>query len=373
MIYRIKCNNENEITNPHQHYQISLRKNDANYLQELCEIISKVSGFSYESIYKYAEKNPYHNIYYMNEAELDSYHYKTLIRRKTKITDKSLYIVLRFNMKMFLQNFIRDVVKNPKFIALVSWIRESESKSYFYLVLKNTTPGKIDEIENEITRICSNKALYNKYGGIKVERAIYWPENIENDPKNEDKYLYRGNLGVCWKIQDLYKDFTDTLYKNWVEDLKEIKTPENVDDLAIFTDIEIEKIETFVKKLDLDFGKYSPKYKSELTIMFFATLAEIISRCMKSSTKTCEYGLNDVYAMIKNTNPTNSYAEYRFWSLFLAPNLQKLGFSIYPNQLTQILSLPSELLYKIYGDRNYIVEKQKKELLNELKDVFPIE
>jgi len=369
MAYRIKCNNKNEITKPQQHYQMSLRKNAEDYLQTLCEIISTVSGFSYESIHKYAEKNPYRNLYYMNEDELNLCNNKVLIRRKTKLTDRSPYIILRFNMKMFLENFIRDVVKNAKFISLVSWIRESESKSYFYLILKNDTLNKINEIENEIIRICSEKEFYNKYGGIKVERSIYWPENIENDLRNEDKYLYRGNLGVCWRIQDIYKDFVDTLPKNWLEALKEIKTPEKTDDLSIFTDLEIEKIEQYVKKLDLDFGKYSVKYKSELTTMFFATLAEIISRCIKSSTKTTEYGLNDVYAMIKNTSPVNSYAEYRFWSLFLAPNLQNQGFNIQSSKLTQILSLPPDLFYKIYGDRNYIVEKQKNDFLNELKDI----
>lgn len=376
MAYRIQCNNTKtdiKRQNSQQHYQISLRKNDPNYLTDLCGIISKISAFSFESIYKYAQKNPYKNIYYMSEEEIKEYNNNTLIRRKTPITDKSFYIVLKFNMKMFLQNFVKDVVKNPMLIALITWIRETPTRSYFYLVLRNISPNKLDEIEAEITRICSNKDMYNKYGGIKVVRSVYWPENIDSDIKNEDKYLYRGNFGVCWKIQDVYKDFIETTPYNWVDTLKSVKTPERLDDLAVFTDLEIEQIEVFVSEFNIDYGKYSPKYKYELKTMFFATLSEILARGLTNTYKIAEYGLNDVYAMIKNTNPSNEYAEYRFWNLFLAPNLQKLGFRIENNTITQHLTIPSTLIEKIYGTPNYTINSVQEEDTSYFDDLEPVE
>ncbi len=368
--YIEKIHKVTNLKDPVEHYQITLRKNDSKYLEHISEIVGKMCWTSPNYSLNLAKENNNKYPFYFTTTNTEEYKQLYKYNKKVHIGNKSPFFGLRFTKKRFLENFIRDSIKNPAVIALAVWMHESSFNNTYIIYIQNCRIFDREEVKEMLANICVKPENYEKYGVITLVEEILLPQNISSIKDDEDKYLYRGNLATAVSFENIYNDFINNnkLY-DIVSELEllggKIK-PKTYEEYI--SEMTLDNICNAIEKYNIEYGYYIDfNSQTDLSTLLLVSMIEIIGKCAEVVDKnpnsivlTIPFYINNIGYYLTTTKTNKNYIAHKVWYNFIIPNLKNILKAEIDDKLPEV-TIPKQVFDAIYvegpntshTDKNY--------------------
>jgi len=327
------CNTSDEKTKYDIHskpYQVMLRQNDKEYISNISYIVATLKNLRESVVRRIAEQNNWNLTIYKQSTNPEDYKVNTEKSRSYFLGPTSTtYILLTFSTKMFFRNFINDWVEDRTKIAMVYLLCDSKSSCKYNLVLKNTKPYNILELNEIVKKWTFDPECYNKYGKITTSNKISLPQNISEDSFTDDKYLNRDDFSVCFNLTKVRESLENVTAYDWFNLLKKNAKAESVLKIKNLPEDLIEIIKSFIKSYHIKRGSYQDIDSCrDLPIVFSAVIGEILARAIESKSLELVFWVPDLERLLYMTKPKREYDAYKLWIGYIKPNLEELGIEI---------------------------------------------